>query len=63
MIDTSYHIAIWIGIGIGIGIGKIFSPVLGIESIGKKWYRSSFSYGPPLVTSDTLLQHNKLLRF
>ena len=43
MTDTSYHIAIWIGIGIGIGIGKIFSSVLGIESIGKMWYRSTFS--------------------
>ena len=43
MTDTSYHIAIWIGIGIGISIGKIFSSVLGIESIGKKWYRSTFT--------------------
>ena len=41
MTDTSYHIAIWIGIG--IGIGKIFSSVLGIKSIGKKWYRSTFN--------------------
>ena len=30
-----------IGIGIGISIGKIFSSVLGIESIGKKWYQST----------------------
>ena len=36
MTNTSYHIAIW------IGIGKIFSSVLGIKSIGKKWYRSTF---------------------
>ena len=45
MTDTSYHIAIWIGIGIGIGIGisKIFSSVLAIESIGKRWYRSTFN--------------------
>ena len=31
MTDTSYHIAIWIG----ISIGKIFSSILGIESIEK----------------------------
>ena len=37
---------IWIGIGIGISIGKIFSSVLGIESIGKKWYRSTFNLKP-----------------
>ena len=34
---------IGIGIGIGISIGEIFSSVLGIESIGKKWYRSTFN--------------------
>ena len=44
MTDTSYYIAIWIGIGIGIGIGKIFSSVLGIKSIGKKWYQSTITY-------------------
>ena len=44
MTDDSYHMPICIGIGIGISIGKIFSSVLGIESIGKKWYRSTFTY-------------------
>ena len=44
MTNTSNHIAIWIGIGIEIGIGKIFSSVLGIKSIGKKWYQSTFSH-------------------
>ena len=43
MTDTSYHIAIWIGIGIGIGISKILNSVLGIESIRKRWYRSTFN--------------------
>ena len=45
MTDDSYHniMPIYIGIGIGISIGKIFSSVLGIESIGKKWYRSTFT--------------------
>ena len=47
MTDDSYHMPICIGIGIGIGIsiGKIFSSVLGIESIGKS------GIGPPLVFS------------
>ena len=42
-IDDSYHIRlrIWIGSGIGISISKIFSSALGIESIGKKLYRST----------------------
>ena len=35
--------AIWIGIDIEIGIGKILSSVLGIKSVGKKWYRSTFN--------------------
>ena len=43
MTDDSYHMPIRIGIGIGISIGKIFSSVLGIEGIGKKWYQSTFS--------------------
>ena len=43
MTDDSYHMPICIGIGIGIIIGKIFSSVLGIESIGKS------GIGPPLV--------------
>ena len=43
MTDDSYHMPMCIGIGIGISIGKIFSSVLGIESIRKKWYRSTFS--------------------
>ena len=34
---------ICIGISIGISIGKIFSSVLGIESIGKS------DIGPPLI--------------
>ena len=42
MTDDSYHMPICIGIGVGISIGKIFSSVLGIESIRKKWYRSTF---------------------
>ena len=33
----------WTGIGIGIGIGRFLSSILGIESIGKKWYWSTFS--------------------
>ena len=44
MTDTNYHMAIWIGISIGIGIAKIFSSVLDIESIGKKWYQSTLIY-------------------
>ena len=43
MTDDSYHMHVCIGIGIGISIGKIFSSVLSIESIGKKWYRSTFN--------------------
>ena len=43
MTDDSYHMPICTGIGIGISIGKIFSSVLGIESIGKS------GIGPPLV--------------
>ena len=43
MTDDSYHMPTCIGISIGISIGKIFSSVLGIESIGKKWYRSTFN--------------------
>ena len=42
MTNGSYHMPICIGIGIGISIGKIFSSVLGIQSIGKKWYWSTF---------------------
>ena len=44
MTDDSYHMPICIGIGIGISISKIFGSVLGIESIGKKWYRSTFTF-------------------
>ena len=44
MTDDSYHMPICIGIGIGISIGKIFSSVLGIESIRRKWYRSTFTH-------------------
>ena len=43
MTDDSYHMPICIGIGIGINIGKIFSSALGIENIGKNWYRSTFN--------------------
>ena len=43
MTDDSYHMPILIGIGIRISISKIFSSVFGIESIGKKWYQSTFS--------------------
>ena len=43
MTDDSYHMPICIGIGIGISISKIFSSVLGMESIGKS------GIGPPLV--------------
>ena len=35
MTDDSYHMPICIGIDIRISIGKIFSSVLGIESIEK----------------------------
>ena len=44
-----YHMPICIGIGIRISIGKILSSVLGIESIGKKWYRSTFNCVIPTV--------------
>ena len=56
MTDDSYHMPTCIGIDIGISIGKIFSSVLGIESIGKKWYRSTFSYNTPRNKSIDLLQ-------
>ena len=49
MNDDSYHMPICIGIGIGISIGKIFSSVLGIESIGKS------GIGSPLVFTDVLI--------
>ena len=39
MTNDSYYMPICIG----IGIGKIFNSVLGMESIGIKWYWSTFS--------------------
>ena len=32
----------WTGISIGISINRFFSSALGIKSIRKKWYRSTF---------------------
>ena len=56
MTDTSYHIAIWIGIGIGIAIGKIFSSVLGIESIEKS------GIGLPLILMIHIIMVYQLLQ-
>ena len=55
MTDDSFHMPICIGIGIGISVGKIFSSVLGIKSIGKKWYRSTFN---PNTTCQWVIQVN-----
>ena len=43
MTDDSYHMPVWIDISIRISISKIFNSVLGIESIRKKWYQSTFT--------------------
>ena len=56
MTDDSYHMPICIGIGIVISIGKIFSSVLGIESIGKS------GIGPPLVKTDGTRRRRDLFK-
>ena len=60
MIATIY-MPICIGIGIRISIGKIFSAVFGIESIGTKWYRSTFNWHITAQEHTYKSQHETIL--